>query len=213
MKKSLKQLRQYQEFARLIKKHGPPKLRRGRSPFQSLARAIIYQQISGKAAASIYQRFVGLFGIAVPNPIDWESKEASLFPTPKQVLRMPEEKLRSAGLSAQKTTYIKDLALKFSDGTIEHENLRSLTNEDIIASLTRIKGIGVWTVQMFLIFTLNRPDVLPTGDLGIQKGFRIVYRLRSLPSPAHMERLAKPWHEHASVASWYLWRAADAKKT
>lgn len=208
----VKKLQRIPQFARLIKRHGPPKLRRGSTPFQSLARAIIYQQISGKAAASIYKKFVALFGIEVESPIDWESKSAHQFPTPKEVLKMPDARLRSAGLSAQKTAYLKDLALKFSDGTIEHERIHELSNDDIIASLTRVKGIGIWTVQMFLIFTLNREDVLPTGDFGIRKGFQSIYKLRSLPSPRTMERLAKPWREHASVASWYLWRAADDMK-
>ncbi len=212
MKESLARLRREPQFAHLIQKYGAPKLRRGRSPFQSLARAIIYQQISGKAAASIYQRLVASFGISLDTPIDWESKQAELFPTPEQMLAASDESLRTAGLSPQKTKYLKDLAQKFSDGTVAHATLHTLTNGEIVDSLTRVKGIGVWTVHMFLIFTLNRLDVLPTGDLGIQKGFQIVYKLRSLPSPRTMERLAKPWRKDASVASWYLWRVADEAK-
>lgn len=210
---ALKNLRKHKHFARLIKKHGPPKLRRGRTPFQALARAIIYQQISGKAAASIYKKFLALFGIRIDLPIDWESRGAQKFPTPEKVLAMSVKKLRSAGLSSQKAAYLKDLAKKFSDGTVAHRTLHRRTNDEIIAELTQVKGIGVWTVQMFLIFTLNRPDVLPTGDLGVRKGFQVVYKLRSLPSPMEMERLAKDWRSHASVASWYLWRVADENKS
>ena len=125
---------------------------------------------------------------------------------------MPIEKMRAAGLSGQKASYIKDLAEKFSDGTIKHKTLHKMETEHIVEHLTQVKGIGVWTVHMFLIFTLNRPDVLPTGDLGIRKGFQIVYGLKNLPDHAHMEKLARPWRAHASTASWYLWRAADQAK-
>ena len=119
--------------------------------------------------------------------------------------------MRSAGLSAQKVSYIKDLAVKFSDGTIEHRALHKMTTLDLIEHLIQVKGVGVWTVHMLLIFTLNRPDVLPTGDLGIRKGFQSLYRLKTLPDHKKMESLAKPWRAHASVASWYLWKVADEK--
>ncbi len=212
MEESLKHLSRDRKFKPLIKRYGPPTLRRGKTPFQALTRAIIYQQISGKAASSIYAKFAALYGIKVATPIDWESRSAQRFPTPVQVLQTPEETLRSAGLSTQKIKYIKDLALRFTDGTVPHKKLHTMTNEEITQSLIRVNGIGVWTIQMFLIFTLNRLDVLPTGDLGIQKGFQSLYGLKSLPSPRTMERLAKEWREHASVASWYLWRVADDAK-
>ncbi len=213
MKESLAALKKYRHFARLIKKHGPPQLQRGgRTPFQALCRAIIYQQISGKAAASIYKKFLAAFGIELELPINWESRKAQKFPTPEEVLTMSDARLRAAGLSAQKTVYLKDLAQKFSDGTIAHKKLHKLTSEEIITTLVQVKGIGVWTVQMFLIFTLNRLDILPTGDLGVRKGFQTLYKLRALPSPTQMEKLAKPWRAHASVASWYLWRVADGEK-
>jgi DNA-3-methyladenine glycosylase II len=145
-------------------------------------------------------------------PIDWEKLSARKFPTPEEVVKMPDAKLRSAGLSAQKISYLKDLAQKFADGSIEHRRFARMKSDDIIAHLTAVKGIGVWTAHMFLIFTLNRPDILPVGDLGIRKGFQILYKLDILPSPKEMERLAEPWREHASVASWYLWRLADEAK-
>lgn len=187
-------------FARLIRKHGPPvfkwnNLKRG-NVFQSLCRSIIYQQISGKAARATLARFAGLF-------------HAGQFPTPLAVRRMPALRMRRAGLSGQKVSYLKDLALKFSDGTIKHRSLARMTNDEIVEHLVQVRGIGAWTAQMFLIFALKRPDVLPTGDYAVRKGFQIVYGLRHLPGHNEMERLAKPWRAHASAASWYFWRASE----
>mgnify|MGYP001618984557 FL=1 len=201
--KSVLELKRDKRFARLIKNHGQPAFKwnnfeRG-GPFQSLCRSIIYQQISGKAASSILEKFKALF-------------PETRFPSPEMVLKIPSQQLRTAGLSAQKSSYLKDLALKFSDGTIRHQSLREMTNEEIIGHITQVKGIGSWTVHMFLIFSLNRPNVLPTGDLGIRKGFQILYRLRKLPDYFQMEKLAKPWRAHASIASLYLWRVADEEK-
>lgn len=212
MDESLDFLRKHKHFKPLIKQHGTPKLRRGRNAFQALARAIIYQQISGAAALSVYRKFVALFGIELPAVVDWEKQSARKFPSPQEVLAMPDAKLRSAGLSSQKVAYMKDLALKFSNGTINHKRLARMKSDEIVTHLTQIKGIGVWTVHMFLIFTLNRPDILPVGDLGIRKGFQILYGLRELPTPQKMEKLAAAWRAHASVASWYLWRVADGTK-
>ncbi len=196
---ALRTLRRDKRFAPLIKKHGAPDFQRRGKPFQSLVRAIIGQQVSGAAARTIYARFLSLFTKAH-------------FPTPQAVRNMPLGKMRAAGLSGQKASYIKDLAEKFSDGTVKHHMLHNMPSADIVEHLTQVKGIGVWTVQMFLIFTLSRPDVLPTGDLGIRKGFQVLYKLKKLPEHAQMEKLAGPWRAHASVASWYLWRAADQAK-
>ncbi|MCR4281179.1 MAG: DNA-3-methyladenine glycosylase [Candidatus Kaiserbacteria bacterium] len=200
LSKSLAVLKRDKRFAHLIKKHGAPAFKWSNfekgNAFQSLCRSIIYQQVSGAAASTILARFIALF-------------PKSEFPTPEAVRKMPVEKMRSAGLSSQKASYIKDLALKFSDGTIKHQSLNEMTNDEIVKHLTQIKGIGSWTVHMFLIFTLNRSEVLPTGDLGIRKGFKIVYGLKNLPDHAKMEKLAKRWRAHASSASWYFWRVAD----
>ena len=212
MRHSAHPLSHHPRFAPLVKKHGLPQLRHGRAPFQALCRAIIYQQISGSAAGSIYKKFVAVFGIAVTLPLDWKSKKTQAFPTPEEVLATPLSRMRTAGLSAQKASYIQDLARKFSDGSITPRKLSRMKNDDIVETLTQVKGIGVWTVHMFLIFTLNRPDILPTGDLGIRKGFQKLYALRTLPTHTEMERLAKEWREHASAASWYLWRIADEQK-
>ena len=203
MRKSVSVLRRNKRFAPLIKKHGLPDFSRPNlvpgNVFQSLLRSIIYQQVSGAAAATILGRFVALF-------------PKGKFPSPKMVSAMPIEKMRAAGLSGQKVSYIKDLADKFTDGTIKHRSLHTMESADIVEHLTQVKGIGVWTVQMFLIFTLNRPDVLPTGDLGVRKGFQVVYKLKDLPDHAQMEKLAKDWRAHASTASWYFWRVADEAK-
>lgn len=179
----------------LAKKYGPPQWNDTKRPFPALVSAIIYQQISGAAAASIMKRFRGLY--------------AGRMPTPRILAETSAETLRTAGISPQKARYLHDLARHFSDGTIRERDLVTMTNEEIITQLTRIKGVGVWTVHMFLLFALRRPDILPTLDLGIKKGFRIVYGLRTLPTHAQMERIARPWRAHASLASWYLWRAAD----
>lgn len=184
-----------------LKKIGPldtSSWQRPRKPFHSLIRSIIHQQVSGKAAESILKKFMALFG--------------DTMPTPEQVLKKSIPALRKAGLSGQKVTYVKDLAKHFKTGSINPRTLPKLSNDEIIEKLTGVKGIGVWTAHMFLIFTLERPDILPTGDLGIKKGFQVVYKLPALPSPADMERLALPWRSHASLASLYLWKVADGAK-
>lgn len=200
MDKSLAVLKQDRRFAHLIKKHGVPDMPRRKNSFQALVRSIIHQQLSGKAAETIYARFLAIF----------ESRKK--FPTPELVCAVPAERLRSSGLSVQKVGYLHDLAKKFSDGTVRYRALKRMKNEEIARHLTRVKGVGEWTVHMFLIFTLGRPNVLPTGDLGIRKGFQIIYGLKELPDKKMMEKLAAPWREHASLASWYLWRAADATR-
>jgi len=203
-KKSIKHLSRDKHLGAFIKRHGPITHRRPHAggAFQSLAEAIVYQQLSGKAAGTILKRFVALF-----NPST--SLRARNFPTPENVLEIKTEKLRSAGLSGQKAAYLKDLAAKFTDGTINPELFPKMSDAEIIEHVVRVKGIGEWTAQMFLMFTLNRPDVLPTGDLGIQKGFQKLFALRSRPSPKQMEKLASGWQGHRTVACMYLWRLQD----
>lgn len=210
MEASLTLLKKDKRFAALIKAHGKPDFaRKGVKKgniFQSLVRAIVYQQLSGKAAQTIFMRFLALY-----NPPGTPEKKF-VFPTPDEVAKTPFAIMRSVGLSGQKATYIQDLSEKFADGTIELTRIHQMTTEEVTAHLTQVKGVGVWTVQMLQIFTLGRLDVLPVGDLGIQKGFQVTYKLKKLPTKVEMEKLAKPWREHASVASWYLWRAADGIK-
>lgn len=183
-----------------VRRFGPIQHRRthAKGAFQSLAESIIYQQLSGKAADTICGRFKAL----VPG---------KKFPHPEDVRALSLPAMRAAGLSQQKASYLKDLAEKFLDGTIKPRAFPTMTDEEIIAHVAAVKGIGTWTAQMFLMFTLARPDVLPTGDLGIQKGFQKLFNLKKLPTPAQMERLAKPWSGHRTVACFYLWRLLDGE--
>ncbi len=201
MEKSLDALRKHPKFGPLIKKHGPPDLKRSNGTmkiFTAIVCAIISQQISTAAATSIRTRVWALFPKGGP--------------TPELFLQHSDEILRAAGLSPMKIKYARDAAQKFMDGTIETRNFPKMTSLEITEHLVQIKGVGVWTAHMLLLFTLQRPDILPTGDLGIQKGFKALYNLRTLPSPEKMEKLATEWRSHASVASWYLWRVADEVK-
>jgi DNA-3-methyladenine glycosylase II len=186
-------------MAGLIEKVGPIRLRPRRlSPFQSLSHAIIHQQLNSTAAGTILERFKGLF-----------PDEA--FPTPGQVAKTSVDRLRTAGLSRPKAAYIIDLAKRCDAGLIPSvSDCDALGDEEIIARLTEIKGIGRWTVEMFLIFNLGRPDVLPVHDLGVRRGFQIAYRKRGLPAPEQLAKHGVRWSPHRTMAARYLWRATDA---
>lgn len=171
-------------------------LRDMHSPFLGLLRAIVYQQLSGKAAATIHGRLKALF----PDEL----------PTPTALLAMPDQQLRAAGLSGAKTLAVKDLAAKTIAGVVPTAAaLNALADEEIIERLTSVRGIGRWTVEMLLIFNLGRPDVLPVSDLGIRKGFMLTYGLAALPSPTEVRRHGARWAPYRTVASWYLWRANE----
>lgn len=163
--------------------------------FETLVRSIVYQQLSGKVAAVIYGRLAAL----VP---DGQM-------TPEGILKVTPARMRKAGLSKQKTAYIRDLAKKTKTGKLDFELLRALPDQEVIELLTQVKGIGVWTAHMFLIFALQRHDVLPTGDLGVRSAIRKVYGLPELPHAKKIEELAACWRPYCSVASWYLWRSLD----
>ena len=184
-------------MAGLIAKEGKCRLDEAqhRASFAAMARAIIYQQLSGKAAGTIHRRFVAAVGRRPPNP--------------RSILDTPVEDLRAAGLSRQKASYVVDLAEKVDSGALSLRRLRFLDDEGVIEQLTQVKGVGRWTAHMFLMFHLGRLDVLPVGDLGIRSGFRDAYGLTDLPDVATMERLAGPWTPYRSVGSWYLWRSQD----
>jgi DNA-3-methyladenine glycosylase II len=187
------------DLGRLIRKVGPCRLSPHaiRSPFASLARAIVYQQLNGRAAAAIHARFVDLFSPA-------------RFPSPDDLLMKPDEALRSAGLSRAKVRALKDLAAKIKDGTVPPlRRLRRMDEEAIVERLTQVRGIGRWTVEMLLIFGLERPDVLPAGDFGNRRGFHVAFGTRGLPTPRQVLRRGERWKPHRTVASWYLWRALD----
>lgn len=165
--------------------------------FQSLAQAIIHQQLSGKAAGTILQRFVNLF-------------PGSEFPDPREVLFASDEKLRSVGLSRSKVKYMRDLAERTSQNSVPTlDECDALSDADLIERYTAINGVGKWTVEMLLIFNLGRPDVLPIHDLGVQKGFQITYRKRRKPTPEELEKAGLKWKPHRSLAALYLWRAVD----
>lgn len=182
-------------IARLIRDYGPMRLAKNGNYFIVLCRAIVSQQISTKAADSIYKKFDGLFDTRSPNP--------------ERVVGLSESVLRSAGLSRQKTAYLKDLGAKFLDGTIRPHQLRCLSNDDVVDRLTKVYGIGQWTAEMFLIFSLNRPDVLPVGDLGLQAAIKNIYGLRQRPSAKKIQALGRKWSPLETVATWYAWRSVD----
>jgi DNA-3-methyladenine glycosylase II len=217
MNPSVNFLKKDKYFAKLIKKHGPLELSRGGAAFRALAEAIIYQQLSGTAAGTIFRRFVALFGTkpnakTVGKKTTKSGKINRKFPTPAEVLAMSAAQMRTAGISKQKAGYLRDLALKFHTKTVDHKRFHKMSNAEITEHLLKVKGVGEWTAHMFLMSTLGRPDVLPVGDLGIRKGFQVVYKLRSLPDKKRMEKLAREWRAHATTASRYLWRAADEAK-
>jgi DNA-3-methyladenine glycosylase II len=163
--------------------------------FQTLVRSIVYQQLHGKAALTIYTR---LADAAKADPL-----------TPESILRLRPARMRAAGLSTQKLTYIRELARMTRDGSVNFDLCPNMDDAEVVEHLTRVKGIGVWTAHMFLIFALRRPDVLPTGDLGVRAGMKKIYGLAELPKPDEMERIASSWRPYCSIASWYLWRSLD----
>lgn len=183
-------------MATLVESLGPCGLTYTPPTFESLARSIVYQQISIHAARSIYQKLVT--ACATSGELD-----------ARLVADSPPEILRSCGLSTQKATYLRELARHTNAGSVNFEQLPSLPDDEVIQQLTQVKGIGVWTAQMFLIFSLRRPDILPTGDLGIRNAVKKLYRLREMPSPADVEKRGEKWRPYASVASWYLWRSLE----
>jgi DNA-3-methyladenine glycosylase II len=200
----------------IIERIGPWRMRFSPPTFHSLAEAIVYQQLNGKAAETIFKRFAVLAG----EPL-----------TPEGILKLSDEQMRGAGLSKQKTSYLRDLAAKTASGLLDFARLPKLPDAEVVEHLTQVKGIGVWTAQMFLMFSLKRENVLPTGDFGIRMAMFKHYldpqrakaakkstapkkgskRKIKLPSPEQMEKIAKRWEPYRSVASWYLWQSLDTK--
>jgi DNA-3-methyladenine glycosylase II len=188
-------------LAKVIRQVGifPTRKQKPQHPFESLLQAIVYQQLAGKAAATIFGRVKAL--------------GAGVFVTPEEILLLDETKLRGAGLSRQKIAAVKDLAAKTLDGTVPPlAALRRMSEVEIHERLVQVRGIGEWSVQMFLMFRLGRPDVLPVLDLGIRKGFQHVYGLADTPKPQAILEHGERWRPYRSIASWYLWRAVDQKK-
>jgi DNA-3-methyladenine glycosylase II len=225
MRKAINYLKKSDPILRaIIERIGPCRMVFGPPEFHSLAEAIVYQQLNGKAAVTIFKRFAALAG----EPL-----------TPQGILKLTDEQLRSVGLSKQKSSYIKDLAAKTAAGLVDFSKLPQLSDAEVIEQLTQIKGIGVWTAQMFLIFTLKRENVLPTGDFGVRMAIYKHYLDRQrmkkvkklaatlakkkasakksplhkikLPTPEQMEKIAKSWEPYRSIACWYLWKSMDVK--
>lgn len=187
---------------RLIRELGPfaliPRVRR--TPFESLARAIAFQQLHEKAAESILKRFIALF-------------PGRRFPRPAELLTAHVDAIRGAGFSGAKVLALRDLAAKTLDGTVPTGRaITLLDDEAIVERLVEVRGIGRWTVEMLLIFQLGRPDVLPVDDFGVRNGFRIAYRRRTMPTPNEVLRYGERWRPYRTAAAWYLWRAADRTK-
>jgi DNA-3-methyladenine glycosylase II len=185
------------QLAEIIESVGPYEIKLRKDPFQSLAEAIIYQQLAGSAADAIYKRFVKIYG---------------RFPRPAQLLATRDSKLRVAGLSSRKIEYLKDLASRVSDGRLSLSLLRKMPDEQVVEQLVQVKGIGRWTADMFLIFCLGRPDVLPVGDLGLRKAMQKAYSLAELPSPESMRDTAQLWKPYSSIATWYMWKSLEKFK-
>lgn len=181
----------------IIAKVGACKIQYREPVFDTLVRSIVYQQLSGKAAGTILGR---LLEAAKVDPM-----------TPAAILKLRPERMRKLGLSQQKMAYIRDLARLTNSGAVDFLACPDMNDDEVIQHLTQVKGVGVWTAQMFLIFALRRTDVLPTGDLGVRSAMKLAYELETLPSPEEMRRIAAPWRPYSSVASWYLWRSLSGE--
>jgi DNA-3-methyladenine glycosylase II len=217
MRKALTHLKKSDPIIRaIIERVGSCRMNYGPPDFHNLAEAIVYQQLNGRAAETIFGRFTALAG----DPV-----------TPEGILKLTDAQMRGVGLSKQKSSYLKDLAAKTAAGTLDFARLSKLPDEEVIEHLTQVKGIGVWTAQMFLMFSLKRENVLPTGDFGVRMAMHKHYldvrvaktrkaasapkkgrkKKIKLPTPKQMEKIAKCWEPYRSVACWYLWRSLDIK--
>ena len=200
MRKALLHLTQADPvMAAIVARAGPYKAAYLEPGLETLVRSIVYQQLNGRAALTIFNRFAA-------------AVKASPL-TPEAVLKLRPQTMRKVGLSQQKTLYIRGLARMTRSGEIQFERLPELGDAEVVEHLTRVKGVGVWTVHMFLMFALRRPDVLPVGDLGVRMAMKKAYGMAELPKPAEMEALAKPWRPYCSIASWYLWRSLETPVT
>lgn len=182
------------KLAKIIKQVGSYDINLTKNSYKSLVEAIITQQLSGKAAESISNKFKKLFG---------------KFPTPAEVLEMSDARLRSTGLSRMKIEYIKDLSKRIESAELKMTLLKKMPDDEVVLHLTQVKGIGRWTAEMFLIFSLGRPDVLPVGDLGLKKGIQRLYSMPDLPEEEEIEKLAEKWRPYRTVATWYIWKSLN----
>ena len=197
MKRAITHLKKADPVLRaIIERVGPCKMEYSPPEFHSLAEAIVYQQLNGKAAVTIFKRFTDLAG----DPV-----------TAAGILKLTPEQTRAVGLSKQKSSYLFDMAQRAQRGELNFTDLKEMSDDEVIKHLTQVKGVGVWTAHMFLMFTLRRPNILPVGDFGVQMAIKKHYRKRKLPKPADMEKIARAWEPYRSVACWYLWRSLDVK--
>jgi DNA-3-methyladenine glycosylase II len=188
-------MRRDPRLARVIRQAGPCTMEHRGDPYRMLLRSVVYQQLAGAAARTIDGRLRA----------GWRGR----YPRPELLLAAPTQQLRAAGLSRQKIAAVRAVAEAFEDGRVSNRGLRRMDDEAVVAAVTQIRGIGEWTAHMLLMFSLGRPDVLPVGDYGIRKGAMLLYGLDELPKPRALEAIAEPWRPWRSIASWYLWRAAD----
>ncbi len=182
-------------LGKIIQTYGPYKFEQEDDYYQALVGAIIFQQLAGKAAQAILNRFKALYNGKIP--------------TPREFLETPNSKLRTAGLSPQKISYLKDLCARLENGTLDLKHLQDLADDEVVRKLDEVRGIGRWTAEMFLMFSLGRANVLPVDDLGLQKAAQRLYGLAELPDHDKFEKLAKPWHPYRSIATLYLWRSTE----
>lgn len=181
-------------LAGIIERVGEYAMQYHEPTFRALVRSIVFQQLHGKAARAIFDRLQQKAGGGI---------------TPDSILKLRPTQMRAIGLSKQKLTYIRDLARKTRDGLVEFERFSEMSDEEVIAELTQVNGIGEWTAHMFLMFALRRPNILPTGDYGVRSAMRKAYGMKVMPKPRTMQRIARSWHPYRSVASWYMWRSLD----
>ena len=192
-KEATKFLKKDPKLAKIIKQVGDYNVKITKNRYQSLVEAIIAQQLSGAAAGAILKKFKKLYKVKFPKPIE--------------VIKTPDSKLRSAGLSKMKISYIKDLSKKIETNQLNMRIISTKSDEYVVEQLTNVKGIGRWTAEMFLIFSLGRLDVLPVGDLGLKKGIQLMHSFNELPNEKEIERLAESWRPYRTVATWYLWKS------
>jgi len=198
-KEATKFLKKDPKLAKIINQVGDYNVKITKNRYQSLVEAIIAQQLSGSAAESILKKFKKL--------------SKSKFPKPFEVIKIPDSKIRSVGLSKMKIMYIKDLSKKIQTKQLNMRKISTKSDEYVVEHLTNVKGIGRWTAEMFLIFSLGRLDVLPVGDLGLKKGIRLMYSLKELPNEKEIERIAESWRPYRTVATWYLWKSLQKFNT
>jgi DNA-3-methyladenine glycosylase II len=219
MKQAIRHLQQADPvMAGIIERIGPFKMRYREPSFDAMARSIVFQQLHGKAAATIFERVrTACHGVCGPGSLTRAGRGEAPSPpdqdglTPASILALSVEQMRACGLSRQKLSYLRDLAQRTASGEIEFGRLPEMSDEDVIEHLTRVKGIGVWSAQMFLIFALRRLNVMPTADYGINLGIKKAYRKRQMPKPKQILKIARPWQPYCSIACWYLWRYAELK--